>query len=121
MTRIGKNRITNERRIADQRRMEAERRLSDEGAPERRLASERRQQDMGPPERRVRIERRDNELGPPPGWRDRRRFAERRLLAVTEVCFDEWMRLRGTLCSSASEQDASPEEHETLGNLIIRD
>lgn len=121
MTRIGKNRITNERRIADQRRMEGERRFADDGAPERRLFSERRQQDMGPPERRVRVERRDNELGPPSGWRDRRRFAERRLLAVTEVCFDEWMRLRATLCSSASDQDASPGDHETLGKLIIRD
>lgn len=121
MNRIVKKRLTNERRVASQRRAEGERRLADDGAPERRLFADRRQQNMGPPERRVRVERRDNELGPPSGWRDRRRFAERRLLAVTEVCFEEWIRLRATLCDTAAEKEPSPGDHETLGNLIIRD
>lgn len=121
MTPSGRNRKTNERRLDCQRRLEDDRRQVDQGAPERRYYEDRRQQNLGPPERRVRTERRDAELGPPPGWRDRRRFAERRLLDVTEVCFEEWIRLRMVQASHISDPAPEEEHHDALGRVILRD
>lgn len=107
--------ITNERRKVDERR-QLERRTSDEGAPERR-AGDRRLQDVGPPDRRVLADRREAEKGPPPGWKDRRRAAERRIPEVEEVAFSEWVQLRS--CAAPAEPAAGG--HEVLGKILIRD
>lgn len=121
MVRSSSKRVTNERRITDQRRLNGDRRLVDAGAPERRWGLERRKKELGPPERRVRHDRRDNEAGPPTGWRERRRWAERRRPDVVETSFEEWVRLRALRCSPVSEVNSRPEEDDKLGGLIIRD
>lgn len=122
MVRSGNKRITNERRITDQRRLNGDRRVVDEGAPERRWGFERRKKELGPPERRARQERRGNEVGPPPGWRERRRWAERRSPDVTESSFEEWVRLRVIRRATASEREVPKEDDDDkLGGLIIRD
>ncbi len=36
-------------------------------------------------------DRRNLELGPPNGWRERRKSVERRLPAVDEIPFSEWL------------------------------
>ena len=117
MIRAGKSRVANERRVKDDRRLDGERRLVNEGAPERRERIDRRQVMQGPPERRLRIDRRDCEKGPPAGWRDRRRFAERRTPEVVEASFEEWVRLRAVV---KIEQGPTVEEHEKLERMIIR-
>lgn len=121
MNRSVKGRKTNERRRTVERRFADERRRIDAGAPERRLAEERRQLDLGPPERRLRHDRRDRELGPPSGWKDRRRWAERRCPEVLECSFEEWVRLRAVRLSGDSEPEAAEIDHEKLGKVIIRD
>ena len=50
---------------------------------------------------RANADRRINDLGPPEGWKDRRRHAERRQIAVAEVSFEEWMTISGSLSLSA--------------------
>lgn len=55
---------------------------------------------------RAREDRRAADLGPPAHWKDRRRNAERRLIAVAEVSFEEWMAISGSL--SLSEHPPSP-------------
>lgn len=42
-------------------------------------------------------DRRCADKGPPSGWKDRRRNAERRQIAVAEVSFEEWMQISNTL------------------------
>ncbi len=42
-------------------------------------------------DRRNKEDRRQAESGPPTGWRERRRMAERRTIAVSEISFDEWL------------------------------
>jgi len=41
-------------------------------------------------------DRRVSDCGPPEGWKERRRNAERRLIVVAEVSFDEWMTISNT-------------------------
>lgn len=53
---------------------------------------------------RAREDRRGADMGPPANWKERRRNAERRLIAVAEVSFEEWMAISGTL----SEYPPSP-------------
>jgi len=95
-----------------QERRKDERRLRNEGAPERR-AGDRRALDLGPPERRRLAERREAESGPPPGWKDRRRAAERRIPEVCEAAFAEWARLRAVHASLAN-GDSEPAAEERL-------
>lgn len=52
-------------------------------------------------------DRRVSDQGPPDGWKDRRRFAERRQIAVAEVSFEEWMIISGSL-SLSSQHPESP-------------
>lgn len=92
--RPGESRRAGERRISDERRDDGDRRLADLGAPERRHGEERRLADLGAPERRDKSDRRNAENGPPTGWKDRRRKAERRIPAVSEVPFEEWEKER---------------------------
>lgn len=40
---------------------------------------------------RAEKDRRVLDQGPPEGWKDRRRHAERRQIAVLEVSYEEWM------------------------------
>ncbi len=110
-----------ERRGEGERRNEIERRFTDLGAPERRAVEERRQVDMGPPERRHCMDRRDAEVGPPPGWKDRRRQAERRTPEVVEVSFDDWVRMRAVRIGSAAPVTEQEEHHEHFARIIIRD
>lgn len=121
MIRSSNKRVANERRITDQRRLNGDRRLVDEGAPERRWGLERRKKEMGPPDRRIRQDRRDSEVGPPSGWKERRRWAERRRPDVSETSFDEWVRLRALRCATPCETNYRPEGDDKLDGLIIRD
>ena len=41
--------------------------------------------------RRNKKDRRQDDMGPPEGWRDRRRQAERRQIAVLESSYEEWL------------------------------
>ncbi len=54
---------------------------------------------------------------PPPGWKDRRREAERRIPEVGEVAYGEWARLR----AEKGLPDAAAAEHEALNGNVIRD
>lgn len=57
--------------------------------------------------RRLRQERRRVEAGPPGGWRERRRFAERRLIKVTETFYWEWAgHMAAWLTKKRTEADA---------------
>lgn len=104
-----KRQRTGDRRLKEDRRLDGERRVVDVGSPERRLSVERRQVEMGPPERRDRHDRRETEDGPPPGWKDRRRHAERRIPAVAEVPFEMWEKERSERANALSRDDSPPE------------
>ncbi len=104
-----------DRRGHEDRRHESERRVADVGAPERRVGADRRQIELGPPERRGAPDRREAEQGPPPGWKDRRRSAERRIPQVTEVSFDEWVKER------AERQDVAVDGSEPPGRIVLPD
>ncbi|HEX5804621.1 MAG TPA: hypothetical protein VFY24_16520 [Azospira sp.] len=95
-------RRTGDRRMSEERRADGERRLVDMGSPDRRLGDERRRVDVGPPERRDSEDRRETESGPPPGWKDRRRWAERRIPAVAEVPFEIWEKERSDRAVAAA-------------------
>lgn len=41
-------------------------------------------------DRRGSVDRRRDDVGPPGAWKERRRFADRRMIAVTEISFTDW-------------------------------
>lgn len=72
--------------------------------------------------RRVRQDRRRVEAGPPGGWRERRRFAERRLINVTETFYWEWAgHMTLWLTNKRSEADAHKGAMSKMGGLAGRD
>ncbi|RIX43117.1 MAG: hypothetical protein D3M94_17895 [Rhodocyclales bacterium GT-UBC] len=54
--------------------------------------------------KRIGADRRAIDAGPPSGWSERRRAVERRLPAVAEIPFSEWL---------AHLRSKTPEPHET--------
>lgn len=114
-------RRTGDRRMTEERRADGDRRLVDMGSPDRRLGDERRRVDVGPPERRDHEDRREAESGPPPGWKDRRRWAERRIPAVAEVPFEIWEKERSERAGATAKEETPPEQRKRHGDLIVGD